>query len=266
VAYIDGKDHGDFSNFHTTTMKAQLVQVCVDNSIEYCIVPQALHEHRDKVFTNCQLMVDQTPSGRNALVCQFAWNNECMNGKIVLVQSDIFPYRQFTWQSLTRGVEFYYKPQQRETNGISLDYAWEGLCLFDVTTWSCELKELVDFQHGFQRGVYTDTGGGLWKLLEALPESNKFGWTGHNSLQWNSKQEAPLLPYWIAEHLRIDPRNKIDDDGTVWYYSEIQDNCCFHLRAGGNWDNAGKEIHDTRYSNFVRLMTEAIEDGTVFLN
>lgn len=268
VAYIDAKNHGDFSNFNDTTMKDQLTQACINSLIEYHIVPQELHEQRNKVFSNCQLNVDQTPSGRDALVCQFAWNNEVINRKaerIVLVQSDIFPYKQFTWQSITRGVEFYYKPQRRENNGLYLDYAWEGLCMFDLRTWSDELKEIIDFQHGLQKNVYTDTGGGLWKILEVLPESKKFGWTGQNSLQWNSNDTMPLLPYWIMEHLRLDPRNNIDAGGVIWYYSEIQDNQCFHLRAGGNWDNAGKEIHDTRYSNFIRLLNEAIDDGIVFL-
>jgi hypothetical protein len=76
----------------------------------------------------------------------------------------------------------------------------------------------------------------------------------------------PNLPFWIEEHLRSDPRNKVDNDGTIWYYSEIFDETYFHLRAGGNWDNAGKEIHDVRYSNFIRLLTDAIQDGSVFLN
>ena len=268
VAYIDAKDHGDFSNFGDTTVKAQLIQVSKDNSIEYVTVPQELHEQRNRVFNNCQHMSEQNPSGRDALVCQYAWNKEVINGvatRVVLVQSDIFPYKTFTWDSITRGAEFYYKPQDRTNDSVRIDYAWEGLCLFNVESWSSKLKECVDFQHGFQKGVYTDTGGGLWKLLEALPKSNKFGWVGHNSLQWCTNDTAPLLPFWIMEHLRIDPRNKVDTDGTVWYYSEIQDERCFHLRAGGNWDEAGKQVHDTRYSNFVRLLTDAINDGTVFL-
>lgn len=269
VAYIDAKDHGDFSNFGDTTVKAQLIQVCRDSSIEYICVPQELHEQRNLVFNNCQNNSEQTPSGRNALVCQYAWNKEVLHGaaiRVVLVQSDIFPYRKFTWNSMTRGAEFYFKPQERVNGNMRIDYAWEGLCLFDVESWPSILKECVDFQHGFQKGVYTDTGGGLWRLLEALPDSKKFGWTGQNSLQWNYNDIKPELPFWIMEHLRIDPRNKVENDGTIWYYSEIQDDRCFHLRAGGNWDNAGKEIHDTRYSNFTLLLTDAMKDGTVFLD
>ena len=269
IAYIDAKNHGDFSNFNNASMKHQLVDVCVKNTIEFLIVPQELHEHRSQVFWHGCIDSDQGPSGRNALVCQYAWNKEVLKGKaerLVLVQSDIFPYRKFNWNDMMMGRDFYYKPQTRTNGNLRVDYAWEGLCLFDVSSWSADLKSLVDFECGMQKGVHTDTGGGLWKILEVLPEHKKVGWTGQNSLQWTSNDTCPELPYWIMEHLRTDPRNTVNSDGTITYYSEIQDNKCFHLRAGGNWDNAGKEIHDTRYSNFLKLLQDAIRDGTVFLD
>lgn len=269
VAYIDAKDQGDFTNFNDATVKSQLIETCKNNSIEYVIVPQELHNTRNLVFNQCQRMSDQTPSGRDALVCQYAWIVEVIikkTSRIVLVQSDIFPYKCISWNSITRGAEFYYRPQERTKDGLHIDYAWEGLCLFDIKTWTDVLKMSIDFQHEWQKGVFTDTGGGLWKILEALPESKKYGWKPLTSLEWSTNNMMPNLPFWIEEHLRIDPRNKVDNDGTVWYYSEIFDESFFHLRAGGNWDNAGKEIHDVRYSNFIRLLTDAIKDGTVFLN
>jgi len=269
IVYIDAKDYPDSSNFNDATLRSKLVEECKNNAIEYYLVPEKYHYMRDTVIPNCQVKSNGSPSARDVLVCHLAWNTHVLQNsatrRIGFIQPDIYPYKEFTWQSITRGVDFYYKPQRRENNGLCIDYAWNGLCFFTMDGWSNELKELVDFQDGFQMGVYTDSGGGLWKLLEALPESKKFGWTGQNSLQWSINDTIPLLPFWIMEHLRIDPRNKVDTDGTVWYYSEIQDERCFHLRAGCNWDNAGKEIHDTRYSNFIRLLREAIVDGTVFL-
>ncbi len=91
------------------------------------------------------------------------------------------------------------------------------------------------------------------------------GWGGQDSGQWTSEGAMPTVPFWVMEHLRNDPRNKIQG-GVITYYSELQDNRCFHLRAGGNWDNAGKEIHDERYSRFLSYLTEAMHDGTVFLD
>ena len=268
VAYIDAKDHGDFSNFNDTSVKEQLIRVCEENAIEYLIVPQDCHKKRTNVFTNCQLESDQSPSGRNALVCQYAWNTEVLERgvkRFALVQSDIFPYRKFTWANISRSTDFYYKPQVRNENGKSITYAWEGLCLFNVDSWSVEMKKAVDFQHGFFNGVYTDTGGGLSKILTMLPDYRKFGWGGQDSGQWTSEGAMPTVPFWVMEHLRNDPRNKIEN-GVITYYSELQDDRCFHLRAGGNWDNAGKEIHDERYSRFASYLTEAMHDGTVFLD
>ena len=268
IAYIDAKDYGDFSNFGDATIKHQLVQACIDNSIEYVIIPQEFHVQRSRVFRNCQIASDNTPSGRNALVCQYAWNREVLDGnskRIIFVQSDIFPYKLLGWNSMTRGSEFYYKPQERVSDGKRIDYAWEGLCMFDISQWTLDKKLLVNFEYGFQKGVYTDTGGGLWSILESLDNDKKFGWSGQNSLQWSDNDEyIPDLPFWIMEHLRSDPRNKVENN-TTWYYSEIQDNRCFHLRAGGNWDSIGKEIHDTRYNNFLKVLDDAVKDGTVFI-
>jgi hypothetical protein len=270
VAYIDAKDHGDFSNFGDTSTKDALIKVCQDNSIEYVVVPQYYHENRRLVFgDNCKFESDQNPSGRDALVCQYAWNKEVVEGdckRFVLVQSDIFPYRRFTWRDFRHGAEFYYKNQVRKNGFLTLEYAWEGLCAFDMESWSNLMKTTVDFEYGLQKAVYTDTGGGLWKLMEALDKDKKYSWSGLDSLQWSSKHEAPSLPFWVTEHLRTDPRNRVESDGTISYYSEIQDDRCFHLRAGGNWDNAGKEIHDKRYANFLKLLKEAMVDGTVFLS
>lgn len=270
VAYIDAKDYGDYSNFGDASTKRQLIDACVSNGIEYVVVPQEYHMNRRIVFgDNCRFEADQNPSGRDALVCQYAWNKEVMEGGVnqyLLVQSDIFPYRKFTWSEFTHGSDFSYRKQTRNNGFLKVDYAWEGLCAFDVRSWPYDLKKLVDFEYGLQKAVYTDTGGGLWKLIYTLGDSAKYGWNGLDSLQWTSKDLPPELPYWVAEHLRNDPRNSVDVNGVISYYSEIQDDRCFHLRAGGNWDKVGKEIHDKRYSDFLKLLKEAMVDGTVFLS
>uniref|UniRef100_A0A6C0K346 Uncharacterized protein n=1 Tax=viral metagenome TaxID=1070528 RepID=A0A6C0K346_9ZZZZ len=270
VAYIDAKNHSDFSNFGDASVREQLVKVCIDNDIDYVIVPQNYHMMRRSVFgDNCIFEADQNPSGRDSLVCQYAWNKEVLEGgceRIILVQSDIFPYRRMSWSDFTHGSQFYFKMQTRKNGFLKLDYAWEGLCAFDMGTWSDHMKRLVDFEYGLQKAVYTDTGGGLWKIMEALTDDKKYNWTGLDSLQWSSQDSVPELPFWVTEHLRKDPRNSVEADGTISYYSEIQDDRCFHLRAGGNWDNAGKEVHDKRYSNFLKLLKDAIVDGSVFLS
>jgi hypothetical protein len=268
VAYIDAKDYGDFSNFGDASMKEQLIKACVDSSIEYLLVPQEYHMQRHKVFETCNASVDNCPSARDALVCQYIWNREVLNGsvnRLVLVQSDIFPYRTFTWNSILRGADFYYRPQVRSVNGESLHYAWEGLCFFDTSRWPDARKDIVDFEYGFQKGIFTDTGGGLWRVLEVLKPEQKRPFLDLHSGRWSISDAPTDLPFWITEHIINDPRNTIKEDGTTLFYSEIFDNSFFHLRAGGNWDNAGKEIHDVRYSRFLDLISHAMNDQTVFI-
>jgi len=265
IVYIDAKDYPDESNFNDSTMRDKLLNECMRLGIQYYLVPEHYHDNRSLIIPNCQINKERSASARDVLVCHMAWRDHVLNNQNVhrvgLIQPDIFPYRKLNWQSLTRGAEFYYKPQHRET----LTYAWNGLCFFTMDTWSQIMKELVNFQHGFHRGVFTDSGGGLWKVLEILTDEQKYGWTGQNSLQWSSRDPCPDLPFWIMEHLKSDPRNRVESDGAVSYYSEIQDDRFLHLRAGCNWDGIGKEIHEKRYANFMSLLNEAIDDGSAFL-
>jgi hypothetical protein len=243
-------------------MREQLVQVCEEHSIEYRIVDQWLHRMRSTLFPVCYSFQDKCPSARNAVVCQLAWNEQSQqNTRLVFVQSDIFPYQKRPWKSILGDATFYYKPQQRD----SLSYAWEGLCLFDTKDWSQERKALVNFEYGAFRGGFGDTGAGLCDLLDALPEIEKKGWSGLNSGAWSFEIERPNLPFWIVEHLNSDPRNTKDESGKILFFSEIQDDWCFHLRAGGNWDEVGREVHEARYGKFLKLLREANEDQSIFL-
>jgi len=265
IVYIDAKDYADESNFYDGTMRDKLMNECMRLGIQYYLVPEHYHDNRSLIIPHCQINQERSASARDVLVCHMAWRDHVLNNQNVnrvgLIQPDIFPYRKLDWQSLTRGADFYYKPQQRDT----LTYAWNGLCFFTMNTWSQDLKEKVDFQHGLQKNIFTDSGGGLWKLMEVLTDGRKYGWTGQNSLQWSSSDQCPDLPFWVMEHLKADPRNRVESDGTILYYSEIQDDRFLHLRAGCNWDRIGKEIHEKRYANFMSLLNAAIDDGSVFL-
>jgi hypothetical protein len=231
------------------------------------LVNEELHYTRNKVIPNCRNSCTNTPSARDVLVCHIAWNDLVLNTpttqRIGLIQPDIFPYRKFLWKSLTRGTEFYYKPK----NEGAFNFAWNGLCFFTMYSWDYFLKSIVDFQDGFQDcGIFTDSGGGLWKLMEALGSSRKFAFRLKSSLQWSSEDEHPEMPFWVMEHIRNDPRNEPVAGDVVLYFSEIMDGRFLHLRAGCNWDGAGKAIHDKRYSNFLKYLSDAIEDDTVFLD
>ena len=265
IVYIDAKDYPDPSNFDDPSMRLKLIEACIEYGIEFHLVPEEFHRNRGLVIPNCLVLSCNTPSARDVVVCHMAWRDQVIHNphvnRIGLIQPDIFPYRRVNWNDITRGSEFYYKPQQRDT----LSYAWNGLCLFSIDTWSQIMKELVDFQDGIQKGIFTDSGGGLYKLMESLPENKKHAWVGYSSFELTSRSQFPELPYWIMEHLQSDPRNKVEADGTLLYYSEIQDNWCFHLRAGCNWDGAGKEIHDKRYSNLLRLLKDALDHNRAFL-
>jgi len=266
VVYIDAKEFRDHSNFNNASTRSELIRVCKDNNIEYYLVRDDLHYSRHTVIPNCLEKDTNTPSARDVLVCHLAWNDLVLNTpttqRIGLIQPDLFPYRKLDWKSVTRGSEFYYRPR----SVMGFNYAWNGLCFFTMYSWDYFLKSIVDFQDGFQRpGIFADSGGGLWKLMETLQGERKFAFNLKNSLQWSSEDECSDMPFWVMEHLRTDPRNEYVASGVMLYFSEIMDERFLHLRAGCNWDAIGKAIHDKRYSNFLKYLNAAIEDNTVFL-
>ena len=266
IVYIDAKEFRDHSNFNNTSVRSELINECKENNIDYVLVNEELHYTRNKVIPNCRNNCTNTPSARDVLVCHLAWNNLVLNmpttKRIGFIQPDLFPYKKFIWKSLTRSSEFYYRPRYEK----GFNYAWNGLCFFTMYNWDYFLKSIVDFQDGFQDcGIFTDSGGGLSKLMEALGSSRTFAFSLKDSLQWSSEDTHPEMPFWVMEHLRTDPRNEHLASGVMLYFSEIMDERFLHLRAGCNWDAIGKAIHDKRYSNFLKHLNAAIEDNTVFL-
>lgn len=264
VVYIDAAEHPTETNFFSKGMREALVKECERLGIEYRCIPEACHHMRTLIipFPTADVLLDS--SSRDSIVCQLMWQREVLENptckRIVFLQPDIFPYKKLQWNEITRGRSFYYKPQERN----QLHYAWNGLCFFNLEGWSRPLKKLVNFDGYYQLSIKTDSGGGLWRLLRALPDSEKFEWSGLNSQQWTTEMIPPTVPEWVRKQTLNDPRNTQAKDGKILCYSEIQDNTFYHLRAGCNWDHVGREIHEKRYAQFRQFLGQAIQTGDLF--
>lgn len=264
IVYIDTPIKPCDANFGDSGLRQKIIDECRRLQIEYYEVPPDLHLNRRAVIPQTVIPSDDTTaSARDCVVTHYAWIKHMLEEGVeryVMTQPDIFPYKRVSWNQITGGRAFFYKPQDRS----GLQYAWNGLCCINRNKWSEVLLRMINFDWGFHNGIFTDSGGGTWRLVQMLDEDEKLEWSGLNSLHWGSHSKVPEFPYWVVEHLKSDPRNEMRD-GKEYYYSEIQHDWCIHLRAGCNWDGVGGDVHAKRYSNFRRLLQEAIQDNSVFI-
>jgi len=264
VAYIDVNTTPGIGNIFQPNTTNDLIEKCKENKIEYVEIPIELHFARAKIFPGTEKKVDISSSARNSISCQLAWKQQVIEKpyltRFIFVQQDVFPFKKQTWESLMMNKQIYYRPQNRATDKGSVDYAWEGLCAFDVASWNTQLKHLVSFEMGYHNNVYTDTGGGLWVILKILDENLQKRYSSHDSKSWNKNTPGIKIPDWIRNFCEADPRNE-----NKQYYGEILDDWCFHLRGGSHYDRP--QIIDVikRYSLFFSSIYPRLQDNTTFL-
>jgi len=264
VAYIDVNNIPNIGNMFQPNTSNDLIEKCKKNNIEYVLVPIEAHSARVKVFPGTDKKVDTSSSARNSISCQLAWNQEVINKpyltRFIFVQQDVFPFKKQTWESLMSNKQIYYRPQKRTADEKTIDYAWEGLCAFDVASWDNHCKHLVSFEMGFHNNIYTDTGGGLWVILKIMHENLHKKYSSHDSKCWNKDTVGIKIPDWIQKFCNEDPRNE-----NKQYYGEILDDWCFHLRGGSHYDKP--QIADVvkRYSLFFINIHNTLQNNTTFL-
>lgn len=249
IAYIDAKD---------PVIRIQLVEAAKNAAISAIEVAPILHTRRQILFPRTAVTASHASSFRNAGVCQYAWIREAIThrkaGRLIFTQSDIFPFRSQTWAAWMGGALFSYRPQHRisEDGQRRLDYAWEGLCGFDLERWTPKMLEAISFEAGFFKGVFGDTGAGTWLLLAALPAAAKREWYELDSRSW-SPAEVSALPSWLQRFLALDPRGE-GPSGPA--YGELFDNWCFHLRGGSDYEKADKAMLQLRFALFQAFLYE----------
>lgn len=264
VAYIDVNNVPSIGNMFQPNTTNDLIEKCKKHNIEYVEVPPELHSTRGNIFPGTDKKIDLSSSARNSILCQLAWKQQVVDKpyltRFIFVQQDVFPFKRQTWESLMTNKQIYYRPQNRTSAKGSVDYAWEGLCAFDVASWNTQLKHLVSFEMGYHNHVYTDTGGGLWVILKLLDETLQRKYSSHDSKHWNKDTPDIKIPHWIRDFCDKDPRNENNQ-----YYGEILGDWCFHLRGGSHYDRPQLVDVIKRYSLFFSNIYGTLEHNTTFL-
>ncbi len=239
-------------------MRGQIVECCKKGGITAVEVAELLHAKRRILFSTTPATSSQASSFRNAIVCQYAWIREAIThrkaSRLIFTQSDIFPFKTQTWEGWMGGSLFSYRPQHRisEDGQRRLDYAWEGLCGFDLQRWTPKMLEAMSFEAGFFKGVFGDTGAGTWLLVAALPAEVRREWRELDSRSWCPAKQ-PSLPPWLQRFLALDPRGQ---GLTGPAYGELFDDWCFHLRGGSDYEKADAAMLQLRFALFQAFLYE----------
>lgn len=264
LAVLDGKTTPCFTNFGDPTIRTRQIETCKKASITYVEVPPEFHKEplREQVFsvqppgiyTTNYRNYEVDPSSRTALANQYGWRVfrdklAASYDYLVMIQSDVFPFRSFSVREMLDENSLLYKEQYREP----LYYAWDGFLMFDFTVDKSIPWNLWNFESGMQNAnIFTDTGGGTWAILQLIQKKKNID--TKNSLQWIKEDPyMNTLPPLVQKFLIEDIRN---EDNKI--FSEIKHHHFIHLRGGGNWEfiqnlEEGIILQTKRFQNFTQL-------------
>lgn len=216
TVYNDAKDWPDYSNFGNGELRREIQRTCERLNIP-CINLNHPHHHHE---TNASVRTADT-------------NNDMLDdqrtarGNYLVLDSDMFPIYPFQ-TNIYGKYDAAFVPQQREHGGKVLDYFWNGIYYFNIDV--LEPQDVMNWAAGPHDGVWTDTGGGMYKFLRE--SKNNFYKIPHLvSCQWSIRDYPIHLDFKWLEYIQNDPRNTKDA-----FFSEIYDDIFFHFRAGGNWE------------------------------
>lgn len=230
IVFNDAKDWKDFSNFNDDTIKDKITDKCLELELSCINIPNQHHKNEDG------------PANRCADAMNFIRDYMIKNkGRYLLLDSDMFLINDFNDEYKNYDAALVY--QKRRKTYI---YPWNGLFYFNMFT--LKNQHLLDWNfNGF-----CDVGGNnnKWLIESYGVDNKKIHKIQHLiSCQWDKNQYPPNLGDELLSFLENDTRN---ENGK--FFCEIYDNIFFHYRAGGNWRNEGKDIHNNLSNNLKSIL------------
>jgi glycosyltransferase involved in cell wall biosynthesis len=238
IVFNDAKSWPDPSNFGDTEVRFNISQLCKRHGIQCIEVP---NDHHRFVRSPSQRHCDTLRT-----VMQFVHESP---GRYWMLDSDMFPIADIHPDTLAKYFGGSFVKQRRLVGGRDVVYAWPNLWWIDTSVTDCR-----DLSWDLAPGC--DTGGASSSWFQKQ-ENEKVQWIPHlASGAWTLTQ----LPRSLTSHTKLlqfltqDPRNtKTGDTAEILMESEIYDECILHLRAGSNWREEGRRIHDSLVDHMFAL-------------
>jgi hypothetical protein len=233
--FNDAKTFVDVTNYGDLTLRQQIIDVCKELNLR-CI----------NVDNSQDQTLYTTASLRHSRTANFMWHQyeKNLNEPLLVLDSDMFPVRPFSIIKELEQYDFSYTEQSRENNVF---YAWPNL--FWCVPSRLQHKDTLDWSTDPSRNC--DTGGKSDTFLN-LSTNTKFHKHHHFcSLDWtkNSLTNLTEYPSSVIDFCEHDIKNI---NGKYW--CEIYHDVFLHLRAGSNWENISRTIHDQRTQSIKNVL------------
>jgi hypothetical protein len=234
VIFNDAKDWPDYTNFNNTKIKGEIKNLCEKLGVEHHFVPNENHIH------------NPSPSWRHTQTINYIYQNfqKDNTNLIFTLDCDMFPIKEFSfekWENFDIVSVFQYRE--------NISYLWPNLYFINPNT--LPNKDTLNWDGGLIERVSTDTGGKSYYYLRDN-KNLKVGVIPHlSSESWNKKDLNFELDENVIKFLDKDIRNKGDK-----YFCEIYDEIFLHYRAGSNWEELQRPIHQIRTINLKKCLEE----------
>ena len=219
IVFNDAKDWADFSNFNDVTIKNKIKEKCINLGILCIDIPNQHHK------------TENGPAKRCADSMNFIKDYMIKNkNRYLLLDSDMFLVNEFN--DLYKDYDAAIVYQKRWKRMI---YPWNGIFYFNMSY--LKNQDLLDWGCPWNGDVGMNNNN--WLVSSYGINNKKIYKIKHlSSGNWDKNQYPSCLGDNLLGFLENDIRNK---NGK--FFCEIYDGCFLHYRAGGNWMNEGREIH-----------------------
>ena len=248
IIFNDGKDFPDLTNFgNIAEGRAGIISKCAELNIRCINIPNAHHIHNNNA------------SSRHSDSLRFALHYmRCNLDEYLMLDSDMFLIDQLD-------LNVYRKHMcacvLQERPGLV--YFWPNLFYLDMR----RAPNTDKLNMGLVLGGDTGSASNIWlKSFNYKFPSNKtinsmvqccnrdfYMMKYLSSLNWDKTKLPGNIDKNIIDLLAQDPRNKKGN-----YFYEIYDNRILHYRAGTNWMNQNKELHNENISRLVDYISKNI--------
>lgn len=231
IVFNDGKDFPDWTNYGDSGIRLKIENVCIELGITCINVPNKHHRNEQRA--------GKRHSDTVTFMTKYMFNNPDLYFQI---DSDMFFVCDFEFSKFEK-----YDCAVIRQNNSNFDYIWPNLFYFNIL--KLQFKENIDWDGA----PGADTGGKMSKWLE-LYESNcpeNIYFIKHlPSCTWQ-ETDVPkeLLTDKLIKFLKNDMRNR---SGKFW--CELYDSNILHYRAGSNWNNEGKNIHNLLTERLIQAL------------
>lgn len=253
VVYNHAKDYPDCSNYYNTSnnLKKQIRKTCEKLNIE-CI----------DIIDNCNSYKGNASVGTASAMNYILNTSHIKNpGKYFVIDSDMFLVNELKTDRYNN-YDCAYIPQYRN----ECKYMWNGYYYFDTTkmknlnllNWNMYKYTENNPQKGCSN--WTDTGGMTYKWIQQEQKNHNVKELKHCvSGKWNKNDIKIDIPKSILNFCENDKRSIFNFGSKDKYFSEIYDDIFLHYRAGGNWQNYKKDVHDECTNNLEKAIYDMIK-------